>query len=795
MNTPRLGLAVGALLLANTLASIGHCSEAGIPQATAPASPMITWTTPSTNAAGSMPLGNGDISVNVWAETNGDLLLYIGKCDSWDENGRLLKLGRLRLHFSNHPFAAATPFRQTLLADRGEIEIAAGQAGAELRVRIWVDANRPVVRIETESDQDLSLEAGLELWRTTARELPEIEDHSPTGKLAASELTKVTPDTILDAAGALAWAHRNERSVWAGTLELQGLGRMVPQLRDPLLGLTSGALVRGEGLQRTDGTRLQSKAPGKRFTLSVHPLAAQTASAAEWLAQVGKQADASDAVAPSLARAEHRAWWQSFWQRSHIVISGSAEAEKVSQGYNLQRFLLACASRGRFPMKYNGSLFTVDGTRESAVAAVPVPEVYDADYRMWGGGYWFQNCRLIYWPMLMAGDFDLMQPFFRLYRDILPFAEARSRIYYGHGGAFFPEAFTFWGSYLNIHYGYDRTGRTISPSDVIAAVQGRKSQEPLKPGDVANTYIRSYWQGGIELLGMMADYHSLTQDSEFLHQTLLPMARPILGFYREHYPQRDDQGKMVIKPSQALETWQIAVNPLPEVAGLRWVADQLLQVADLPAADRKAWTELRELLPPLPSRVEYWNKKKYLIPALQYDVLGNAENPELYAIFPYRHFGVSKPELEVGRETYARRLFPGTGCWRQDSIQAALLGLTDEAKRDVVANFNGQHPNHRFPAILGPNFDWIPDHDHGGVAMIALQRMLLQTEGLKILLLPAWPRDWNVSFKLHAPQQTVIECVYRDGQIQSLQVTPESRRKDVEIMLPAATPPPIGVSK
>ncbi|MBV5335873.1 hypothetical protein JZU48_02395, partial [bacterium] len=94
------------------------------------------------------------------------------------------------------------------------------------------------------------METRLELWRTTSRELPEVEDHSPTGKRSASELTKVTPDTILDAADALAWAHRNEHSVWAGTLELQGLGRMVPQLRDPLRGLTSGALVRGAALQR-----------------------------------------------------------------------------------------------------------------------------------------------------------------------------------------------------------------------------------------------------------------------------------------------------------------------------------------------------------------------------------------------------------------------------------------------------------------------------------------------------------------------------------------------------------------
>jgi hypothetical protein len=36
-----------------------------------------------------------------------------------------------------------------------------------------------------------------------------------------------------------------------------------------------------------------------------------------------------------------------------------------------------------------------------------------------------------------------------------------------------------------------------------------------------------------------------------------------------------------------------------------------------------------------------------------------------------------------------------------------------------------------------------------------------------------------VEFKLHAPRQTVVEGVYRDGKMQSLRVTPESRRSDV----------------
>jgi hypothetical protein len=38
-----------------------------------------------------------------------------------------------------------------------------------------------------------------------------------------------------------------------------------------------------------------------------------------------------------------------------------------------------------------------------------------------------------------------------------------------------------------------------------------------------------------------------------------------------------------------------------------------------------------------------------------------------------------------------------------------------------------------------------------------------------------------VEFKLHAPQQTVVEGAYRDGKIATLKVSPESRQKDVEI--------------
>lgn len=57
--------------------------------------------------------------------------------------------------------------------------------------------------------------------------------------------------------------------------------------------------------------------------------------------------------------------------------------------------------------------------------------------------------------------------------------------------------------------------------------------------------------------------------------------------------------------------------------------------------------------------------------------------------------------------------------------------------------------------------------------------MLMLCEDDTIRLLPAWPQEWDVSFKLHAPQQTIIEGIYRNGKMEKLHVTPESRRKDV----------------
>ena len=95
-------------------------------------------------------------------------------------------------------------------------------------------------------------------------------------------------------------------------------------------------------------------------------------------------------------------------------------------------------------------------------------------------------------------------------------------------------------------------------------------------------------------------------------------------------------------------------------------------------------------------------------------------------------------------------------------MQAACLGLGEEAGKLLAARARDINKGAMFPAFWGPNYDWVPDQDHGSNILSTLQLMLLQYDtaappdfsgksGGKIFLLPAWPKDWNASFKLHAP--------------------------------------------
>lgn len=679
----------------------------------------VQWTVPGPGSAQSMPLGNGDIGLNVWVEENGDLAFYISKTDAWGgvadeqdpwmkQGGVLMKLGLVHISLKPAPVMKSTPFLQLLKLSNGEIEVTEGDAVSRNKFRVWVDANHPVVRIEAVSRRPVKVEVRLDNWRL--------------GK----------GDTLLTTQkNRIAWYHRNDKE------------------EDPhLSGLTFGAVIKGQGLVR-NGTSLQSAVPITSQLISIYPLTAKTDKAEQWETQLNKQVQGIDQLQLEQTRKAHQQWWNRFWQRSWVYIYGNKTADEVTRGYVLQRFITACAGRGKYPVKFNGSVFTIDNPVWKANQNA-VPEQKNADFRAWGGQYWFQNTRAMYWPRLMAGDFDLMLPLFRMYADMLPENQALVKKYYGHDGVYFAETAPFWGGL------------------------------PYMGPDVQANYTNHYFTPVLELSMMMLDYYAYSGDQKFAKEIMLPVATAGLQFFTHHFG-RDAAGKILLDPDNAIEMFWKVHNPAPDIAGLHAVLNGMIALpAELTdAATLQQWKKMRDELPELPKGLK--NGDQVLLPytGAQTAKSFNAENPELYSIYPFRLYGLGKPDLQLAMNTFKARKFTDKGCWVQDPVQAAMLGLSDDAKDYVTFTLTRKDPRLKFPAFWARGNDYEPDQDNGGNGENGLQQMLMQADGKKIRLLPAWPKDWDADFKLNAPYRTTVQGKVVKGKLVQLTVIPADRRADV----------------
>ena len=730
----------------------------------------VIWDSPSVDHHGSMPLGNGDISVNAWVEKSGDICFYIGKTDAWGDNGRLLKVGKVNVKCEPVILNADTKFSQELDLLTGRVKISAsGEYNgkqAELNFDLWVDANHPVIHLEHECTIPITMSASIDLWRTQPDSLSEIgvsdllEKRDVPGRLYKPVV--VEPDRLLTGSDEyIGWYHHNVKSVGFDlTNKLQGLSEFYKN--DPILHRTFGAIITGSNAKKLGNKILKTQA-SKKGRLNVFVLTEQPASPEEWLESLTKLAKNIESTPFAERKSLHKKWWLGFWNRSWIYATSTdsakqqsreSEAFMVTRAYILQRFMDACSGRGNYPIKFNGSIFTVPAEGKPG----------GADYRRWGPGYWWQNTRLPYLSMCTAGDFDLMQPLFKMYADeIYPLCKKRTQKYFGFEGAYFPECMYFWGSTFTATYGW-------TPYE--------EREDPLQE----SPWHKWEWVSGLELVHMMLDYYDYTGDEEFLQGKIIPLANDVLRFFDNYY-KTNDEGELVMHPSMACETWWDCTNPMPELAGLHSTTKRMLALPEsiVSEKDRTFWELIQAKLPNIPLRET--PSGLALAPAAHFEKKQNVENPELYAVFPFRLFGLGNPNIEWAKNALEHRWDKGHFGWRQDDIFMAYLGLTEQAKNGLVERANNYDKSMRFPAFWGPNYDWTPDQDHGGTLMKTFQSMLIQVDpySKKIYIKPAWPKEWNAEFKLHAPLKTTIEGKIKDGEVELTRVTPATRKDDIII--------------
>jgi len=736
----------------------------------------IVWNTQSKNSGESMPCGGGDVGLNVWVE-NSDLLFYIAKSGTFDENNALLKLGRIRVKLSPNPFEGKN-FRQQLILKDGYVRIHASGGKVNTTISIWVDVFHPAIHVDIENSKPVTTEVTYENWRYKDRPSVGRANNANSYKWTPQADVKTYKDEIVFENNSVSFYHRNNpSSVFDITVKQQGLDSVKNQLFNPLKDLTFGGRIEGDNLipagetngvyLNTDykGWKLKSSKATRSQHLAIYLHNQKASTIDEW--KNGLMATIKKAKADKNAIVNTHNWWKQFWDRSFVFINpekliDTSTAWQVGRNYQLFRYMLGCNSFGDYPTKFNGGLFTYDP------ALVDTAYSFTPDFRNWGGGiHTAQNQRLVYFPMIKNGDFELLKPQFDFYLRILKNAELRSKVYWNHNGACFTEQIENFGLPNMAEYAFKRP-------------------PGFDKGLEYNAWLEYMWDTVLEFCFMMLEEERYTQKNI---STYIPFIESCLRFFDEHYQllarQRgikplDGNGHLVLYPGSAAETFKMAYNATSTIAALRTVTGRLLQLpSNYLGEERKYFEHFLSRIPPI-SFAEF-DGYKTIAPAQSWERINNVESPQLYPVFPWGIYGIGKPGLDIALNTWRYdtnaikfRSFVG---WKQDNIFAARLGLTDEAAR--ITGLKLKNSARRFPAFWGPGFDWTPDHNWGGSGMIGLQEMLMQVDDKKIYLLPAWPKDWDVHFKLHAPYQTTIEAIVKNGKIESLKVFPESRRNDI----------------
>lgn len=518
---------------------------------------------------------------------------------------------------------------------------------------------------------------------------------------------------------------------------------------------------------------LQSDSPKTSYSIQIALHQNQTKSHGEWMQGL----NAVIKAALYNGRKDSVAWWHQYWDRSYIIINENSSSSdpgfQIGKNYQLWRYMMAANARSLWPTKFNGGMHTFDPVFVNK--AMP----FTPDYRRWGGGtFTAQNQRLLYWPLLRSGDFDVMHAQFEFYRRITENALFVGKRFFNVSAAHFNEQIDNSGLPNLFEYDGDlyRFNRTRAPG--------------FPPGECWNSYLVFLQDTANEFADI------ILQANIYAGIDVKPYLQFIEGqiawfdqFYQQNLHKTDvwpltglkGNEELVIYPASGAETYKSAYNPSSTVSGLRKVIRDLLQVGEYSVESGSYYQGLLERIPPTPLR----NQQGYttISPAVAYTRIQNSETTQLYPVFPWGEFGLGLPNLTVALNTWyydtETQGYKQNYGWKQGVIWLARMGVTDAAANMTEERFSDS-TTFRFPVFKGPNFDWAPDMNHYGAASIALQEQLLQTTvGDSIRLLGAWPSRWNARFKLWAPKNTTVEGSVAGATIGNLEVSPSSRLSDV----------------
>ncbi len=719
----------------------------------------IVYKTPAYEGFEGFPVGNGDLGGMVW-NTNNGVEVQINKNDLFDQPNKesLATLrGGVRLNIDlgapGFEWIYLDDFDGRLSLKKAEAKFQAKTPFMESRINTWVAPDKNVWCFQIKSSNYDQLKEGtkirVSLERWGSRAFPGWYGH----------FSRDTKSGLGDANSVI-------------------LGKDLV-LEETFQGLHFSAVCRILGEETTpeivSSNRLELETKSKQASHDLTVIVSMvTSGESENPTQSAVQLlNDFEKLTVQKAKEVHQQWWKNFWSQSFVHL----ENDYIENSYYFRRYLMGSSSRGKFPVVFNGGLWT-----------------WNHDVRNWVTPHHW-NTQQQYWGLCAQNDCELMLPYLNTYFRLMPQAEEHAKKRGAENAILWSEPHDFFGS------------MTV-----------------WERADMLNDFTPAS-----QISGLFWEYYQYTCDNNFLAQKAYPFMKKAAEFYVQKLQWDSLKSEFFIFPSQPHEqprTNQLK-NPVTDRNMIIATFSNCIKAAGILRTDRdkvKQWQYILDHMWPLPYRTVpelgevidlAWYPDGSIFPKM--DDHGrwlNIMSPNTSLVFPAGVIGIDQSSSREykAEANIVRHHLPTANAISPEPIVAARLGMGNEVlkmmqngirrlqhfpqglfynidhwynlslymdsvkqpdittQRDYVYDERAHYPN-LLPAKPFIQCGLEPQSIYGA----AVNEMLLQSNEGKIRIFPAIPDGWATSFKLLARGAFVVSSeMQKDGTIPGIFI--ESRK-------------------
>jgi hypothetical protein len=748
----------------------------------------LTYDKPVTRSEEGMPVGNGTMGTLVWT-TPSSLKFQINRVDIFGNNSASNSFferntdycsgaGFVDIDFVTwgDDIFSGTGFKQHLSCYDGIITTAGNMIST--RTLVWNEEDVMAVNIKDLRDKPQSIVINLRMLRDT---VVKRANHTATSRLKAENnkilLTQefTEDDFYCQSALVIGVSGRDTKSRLANNSELQLL---VKPGNEPFTVFISSAA----SFDKNDDIILRAKMSlDKAMT------------------------DGFEKLLESNKR-----WWSDFWQKSYVHLhSEDGEAEFIEKNYNYFFYIMASSSRGAFPPKFNGMIWTTGG-----------------DERKWGNMYWGANQGCLYNGLFPANRMELMEPMFRMYSGMRTSLETAARQQWDSKGIYIPETVGFDGLpklpdeiaremqdlYLCRKPWSEKSAAFNEYASTKSPFQSRwnwKQDKGWKEGKWIFTdkgvqafgHVTHIFSRGAKIAYQYWQKYEFTRDTDWLRTTGYPVIRGVVEFYR-NFPnvKKEDDGKYHIYNVNDNESVRGGHNTTEEISSMRGIFPAVIKASEILGIDtgmRSVWKEFLDNLSPLPLNTDYPESYKKgtpvtfvrsLPPFLQGPGQGipDANTMPVWFFDLCNSVSENSDMVKIANSTYdsyfpeginkstpvfvlSKLAVTGTMMGRKDATRYLIPNQIRTKEIETMPNRMNLREGYQTTGVqnLGRMVD-------------ALHNALVQSsppgpgKDPVINLFPAWPEEWEADFKLLCRGNFLITSSFYKGRVTSLEILSQS---------------------